>query len=91
MDHEATCHVKIYISLDISHCGLEATHLTEFNFFFFLRHFYKAEGVDSDTTSQNKIPPVWDFKLKVKFFLLIQSGSSAQKNAVLLVDIRANS
>lgn len=46
--------------------------------------------MDSDTTGQNKIPPVWDFKLKVKFFL-IQSASSAQKNAVLLVDIRGNS
>lgn len=71
------------LQIDISHCGLEAMYSTELNFF--LHHFYKAEGMDSDTASQNKISPVWDFQLKVNFFLLIQSGSSAQKNAVLLV------
>lgn len=44
------------LQIDISHCALEAMYSTELNFF--LHHFYKAEGMDSDTASQNKISPV---------------------------------
>lgn len=41
--------------IEFSHYGLEATYLIQL--LSFSHHFHKADGMDSDTTGQSKIPP----------------------------------